>query len=114
MLIKVWFGLVSAILFGTLVALVANFSILNMLHWIMIIILVIAVILTILVYLENPLKKKNNTDLQKTYAEFLKQKDRQIEELQKKSNVILKTAMKREEVSVELQELKRKLEAKKD
>ena len=61
-----------------------------------------------IVYLEKTKKK----DLQTTYSEFLKRKDKQIEELQLKNNLMFKTATKKSKAELELNEFKRKWEEK--
>ena len=109
MLIKYWFGLMSVILVVTLLTLIFSFNIANVFHWISLIALTIAVALTILVYLEKPYKKEVK-QLQKTYSDFLAQKDSQIEELQKKGDLMFKTSMKKSEQDIELAELKKRLE----
>jgi ATP-dependent Zn protease len=109
MLLKVWFKLVVVVLLGSLLTLLFDFDVLNALHWISLFVIATTIALTILVYLERP-KKQNIKKLEQTYAKFLQQKDKQIEELQKKTDVMFKTAFKRSEADIELAELKRKLE----
>ena len=108
-MIKAWFSLISAILVVSLFTLLYNFNLINILHWVSLIVLTIAIIMTMIVYLEKPHKNQSN-DLEKIYSEFLKEKDRKIEELQEKSGVLFKTAMKKAENNVELAELKRRYE----
>jgi hypothetical protein len=81
---------------------------LNPLHWIWLVILITTAALTLIIYLEQPYKK-DAKNLQKTYSDFLKQKDMRIEELQKKSDLLFRTSLKKAEADVELAELKRKL-----
>jgi len=111
MLIKIWFSLISSILFISLVLLLSNFKLLNVFYWLWLLILIIASAFTIVVYLEQP-HKKNIKQLEKTYSEFLKEKDKQIEELHNKGSLLFKTAMKKAEKDLELEELKRRLEEK--
>ncbi len=63
-------------------------------------ILIIASLLTVIVYLERP--NNDVKQLQKTYSDFLKEKDRQIEELQNKGSLLFKTAMKNAEKDLEM------------
>ena len=92
---KTWFGLISVILFVSLVNVIVSFNLFDILHWIYLIVLIIATVLTIIVYLENPSKKSKN--IEEVYSDFLKEKDRKIEELQNKNEVIFKTAFKKAE-----------------
>ena len=109
MLLRNWFSLISLILVVSLFKLLYNFNFTNIFHWISLIGLVVTIALTILVFLEQP-HKKSTKQLEKTYSEFLKQKDRQIEELQNKGSLLFKTSLKKAETDVQLAELKRKLE----
>lgn len=110
MLIKVWFSLVSIILISALAILLTNFKINNILYWISLLILTITIAMQCIVYLERT--KRKTKDLQTTYSEFLKRKDKQIEELQLKNELMFKTAMKKSSAELELNELKRKWEEK--
>ncbi|HIH39613.1 TPA: hypothetical protein HA219_02760 [Candidatus Woesearchaeota archaeon] len=109
MLLKTWFSLVSVILVSTLAVLLYNFNF-TLLYWISLLVLIIAISMQFIIYLEKTNNK--NHDMQKTYSDFLKRKDRQIEELQLKNNLMFKTAMKKSQADIELAELKRKWEEK--
>lgn len=111
MIFKIWFSLISTMLFVYLVLLLINFQLSNIFHWAYLLVLTCAIMLTTLAYLEK-IHNKDVKTLERDYAEFLKQKDKQIEELQKKSGLLFKTAVKRTEKDLELEELKRKLEEK--
>lgn len=82
-----------------------------MLHFIYLIGLTAAITFTVLIYLEQPHKKDVNI-LKKTYADFLKQKDNKIDKLKQETDLMFRTAAKRAEKDLELEELKRKLEEK--
>lgn len=110
MLIKMWFSLVSFVLVFALAVLLANFKTNNILHWLSLLVLTITIAMHCIVYLERT--KNKHTDLQKTYSEFLKRKDKQIEELQLKNELMFKTAVKKSSSELELAELKRKWEEK--
>ncbi len=110
MLFKIWFSLISTVLVAALGILAFIFSVTNVLHWILLFILTIIIALTILVYLEKPQKEDSN--IRKIYEEFIKAKDARIAELEQKSDVMFKTAMRREDMNIELTQLKRKLEGK--
>ena len=112
MLLKTWFGLICTILLVSLFALIMKFNPLNITHWISLIALVLAVALTIIVYLEQP-HKKEIAKLKKIYHDYAITKDKIIAELREKNSVIFRTAMKHSEDSIHLNELKRKLEEKK-
>lgn len=107
MLFKIWLSLMSAVLTISFIELIIKFNLTNVFHWIYLIFLVITMTLTILIYLEKP--KNNQNNLQKTYADFLKQKDKKIQELEEKNQLIFKTAVKRSEHEIELAELKKRL-----
>ena len=110
MLIKIWFSLISGILFISLVLLLSSFKLFNIFYWLWLLILITASAITIVVYLEQP--KDGSKQLEKTYSDFLKEKDKQIEELQNKGSLLFKTTMKKAEKDLELDELKRRLEEK--
>lgn len=109
-MLKQWFSLICTILFVNLVILLSNFNLRNVLHWIAFVILIVAITMTLIIYLKH--KNNKTIDLESTYNEFLKQKDKQIEELQNKNELMLKTALKRSGTDIELAELKKKWEDK--
>ena len=76
-----------------------------------IIILLVSIALTSIVFLEKP-HLKSAKNLQKTYADFLKQKDLRITELENKNQVLLRTSVKHSDENIQLAQLKRKLEEK--
>ena len=110
-MIKEWFSLISVILVITFINLIFTFQFDNILHWIYLISLTIAILMTVFVYLEQPHKKDVNI-LKKTYSDFLKEKDSKIDKLKQETDLMFKTAAKRAEKDIELEELKRKLEEK--
>ena len=113
MLIKTWFSLVAVILIVSLLVLLADFNLANPLHWFALVTLTLAITLQTIIYLERPKRNANDVAmLQKTYKEFLEQKDKLIEELQQKKDILFKTAMKKADNDIELAELKRKWEEK--
>lgn len=111
MILRIWFGLVNVVLITALAILLYNFNLLSIFHWIAFLALVWGLGLSIFVYLEKP-HKQDLKLIQKEYEQFLRRKDKQIEELQSKSDVLFKTAFKRSEHEMELNELKKKLEQK--
>jgi len=96
MLIKIWFSLISAILVVSLGTLLYSFNFINILHWIALIALVYASGLSLLIYLERP-HIKDMKEMQDMYGYYLKKKDQQIDELQKRNQLMLNTAMKNAE-----------------
>ena len=109
MILKVWFGLIGIVLVWSLSSLLYSFNVLHIGHWIWFLILVSALTITLHVYLAEP-HRKEAKELERNYAYFLKKKDKQINELQNKSQILFNTSVKRSEADVELQELKKKLE----
>lgn len=117
MLLKIWFSTISTLLVVGLMFLLFYFELSNIIHWISLFAMLLAIILTTIVYLEKPHKKGNNVHkeiqhIHNTYSEFIKEKDKKIEELQKKSDLLFKTSVKRSEESVELANLKKKWDEK--
>ncbi len=111
MLVKIWFGLLLTILVATLGVLVAGFDVLSVFDWIAFLALTWTIGLTAYMYLEQP-HKKEIKELQRTYEQFIKKKDKEMEELRSKSDLWFKTALKRSDENIELAELKRRLEEK--
>ena len=109
MLLKAWFLMVCSVLVLSLISSVFSFSG-TVLQALWILILLITIALTARVYLEQP--ATDVKEIQKTYAEFIQKKDKDITALQEKNKLILKTAVKHSEENIELAELKRKWEAK--
>jgi hypothetical protein len=118
MLLKIWFSTISTLLILGLIFLLFYFEINNIIHWLSLFAIFMAIILTVIIYLEKPHKKvhinnhKDIQDIHRTYSDFLIEKDKKIEELQKKNDLLFKTSVKRTEESLELNELKKKWEEK--
>lgn len=113
MILKIWFGLIGIVILGSLGALLYSFDLLNIGHWVWFLILVCSLAMTAHMYMSEPYRKETK-ELERNYAYFLKKKDKQIEELQNKSQVLFNTSMKRSEADVELQSLKGKFNKKSD
>jgi len=99
------------VILGALASLMFTFNFLSIVHWISFLVLVGTLALTCYIYLEQPHRKEFKS-LQKTYAYFLDKKDKKIDELENKSQILFNTSMKRSEADVELKELKKRLEKK--
>ncbi|MBN2421391.1 hypothetical protein JXB27_03885 [Candidatus Woesearchaeota archaeon] len=111
MLLRTWFGLVNSIILIALFLVLFNFEIKNVLNWVSLIALVLALALSMIIYIEKP-HAKETIKLKKDYADFLKRKDKIIDEMRQKNDLIFNTAKKRSEADIELAELKKKWEEK--
>jgi hypothetical protein len=61
-----------------------------------------------------PKKDNRLVELEKAYSAQIKRRDAEIEELKKKNDILMRTAMRQNEKLVEIQELLRKIEKEKE